>query len=127
MDLLDKFEAPRRTRRWIDPGRVIQTPWSSSAVVHDTDARARSARRLSSPIMKFGWSFFALACIALSSCVSKKQYQALEASKADMEATLKRKNDDCVEKNAALVASIAQLEAEKGEKEKKIHYVFFIR
>ena len=65
-------------------------------------------------------SFLALACIALSSCVTKKQYQALEASKTEMESSLKRKNDDCVEKNAALVASIAQLEAEKGEKQKHI-------
>ncbi|MSP08863.1 MAG: cell envelope biogenesis protein OmpA [Flavobacteriaceae bacterium] len=70
--------------------------------------------------MKFGWSFLALACIAISSCVTKKQYQALEASKIEMEASLKRKNDDCVEKNAALVASIAELEAEKGEKQKHI-------
>ena len=81
--------------------------------------RALRARGLSSPIMKFGWSFIALA-IALSSCVSKKQYQALEAAKADMETQLKKKNDDCVEKNASLVASIAQLEAEKGAKEKTI-------
>jgi len=69
--------------------------------------------------MRFAWSFFALA-IALSSCVTKKQYQALEASKAEIETTLKKKNDDCLEKNASLVASIAQLEAEKGDKEKTI-------
>jgi chemotaxis protein MotB len=69
--------------------------------------------------MRFAWSFLALA-IALSSCVTKKQYQALEASKADIETTLKKKNDDCLEKNASLVASIAQLEAEKGDKEKTI-------
>ena len=70
--------------------------------------------------MRIRLSFLALACIAISSCVTKKQFQALEASKTEMEATLKRKNDDCVEKNAALVASIAQLEAEKGQKEKHI-------
>jgi len=69
--------------------------------------------------MRFAWSFLALA-IALSSCVTKKQYQALEASKADIETTLKKKNDDCLEKNASLVASIAQLEAEKGDKENDI-------
>jgi chemotaxis protein MotB len=90
------------------------------SATHVNNGSPRSKRgELSSPIMKFGWSFIALA-IALSSCVSKKQYQALEASKADMETQLKKKNDDCTEKNASLVASIAQLEAEKGDKEKTI-------
>ena len=87
------------------------------SATHVNNGSPRSKRgELSSPIMKFGWSFIALA-IALSSCVSKKQYQALEASKADLETQLKKKNDDCTEKNASLVASIAQLEAEKGDKE----------
>ena len=90
-----------------------------SATHVNNGCRALRARQLSSPIMRFAWSFFALA-IALSSCVTKKQYQALEASKAEIETTLKKKNDDCLEKNASLVASIAQLEAEKGDKEKTI-------
>ena len=90
-----------------------------SATHVNNGCRALRARQLSSPIMRFAWSFLALA-ITLSSCVTKKQYQALEASKADIETTLKKKNDDCLEKNASLVASIAQLEAEKGDKEKTI-------
>lgn len=69
--------------------------------------------------MKFVWSLIA-AAVCLSACVTKKQYQALESSKADMESQFKKKNNDCLEKNQALVASIAQLEAEKGEKEKHI-------
>lgn len=94
--------------------------WYVHSATHvNNGCRALRARQLSSPIMRFAWSFLALA-IALSSCVTKKQYQALEASKADIENTLKKKNDDCLEKNASLVASIAQLEAEKGDKEKTI-------
>ncbi|PHX92528.1 MAG: cell envelope biogenesis protein OmpA [Flavobacteriales bacterium] len=69
--------------------------------------------------MKYGWILFALA-IAITSCVSKKQFQTLEASKVEMEKAFARKNADCLEKNTSLVSSIAEIQAEKSAKEKHL-------
>lgn len=58
--------------------------------------------------------------LLFGSCVSKKEYQALEKSKADAEALNQNRIVDCNEKNAALLRSIADLEGQRGKLEKTI-------
>jgi len=60
------------------------------------------------------------AALFFGSCVSKKQYQALEKSKVDSEALMQSRLNDCNEKSSALRNTIAELEGQRGKLEKTI-------
>lgn len=75
---------------------------------------------LNSRVMNRPFALLISVFLLFGSCVSKKEYQALEKSKADAEALNQNKIVDCNEKNAALLRSIADLEGQRGKLEKTI-------
>ena len=87
--------------------------------VHKAPAHARGYNLFSHTMKKFALGIIATT-LFFGSCVSKKEYQSLEKSKADSEQLLNSKITDCHDKNTALVATIAELEGNRGTLEGKI-------
>ena len=62
-----------------------------------------------------------LLCILLvTSCVSKKEYAALEADKAKIEALLAKKSKDCDDEETTLIGRITELEGEIANQDIRI-------